>query len=103
MKYLIKGLDSYEEWFKDQHLKSQSQIYKRLKMIEKDGHFGHMKDIGEGLSELKFNDGRRIYYTVVNISPTKIIILLLGGNKNGQTQDIKKAKSILKQISQNES
>jgi len=41
--------------------------------------------------ELKFNDGRRIYYACI---PDKNLLLLLGGNKNGQDKDIEKAKNI---------
>ncbi len=41
--------------------------------------------------ELKFNDGRRIYYAYI---PEKNILLLLGGNKNGQEKDINKAKKL---------
>lgn len=40
--------------------------------------------------ELKFNDGRRIYYTII---PVNNVILLLGGCKNGQSSDICKAKN----------
>jgi len=44
------------------------------------------------LWELNFNDGRRIYYTII---PEKNLILLLGGNKNGQKKDIQKARKII--------
>jgi len=35
---------------------------------------------------LKWGNGRRIYYAYI---PEKKILLLLGGNKNGQSNDIK--------------
>ena len=60
-----------------------------------EGHFGHKKDLNKDLHELKFNDGRRIYYTII---PEKSMLLLLGGNKNGQNKDIKKARTILNEI-----
>lgn len=55
-------------------------------------HFGHIRDLGDGLAELKFNDGRRIYYTII---PVNNVILLLGGSKNEQDSDIRKAKNII--------
>ncbi|NGX61581.1 MAG: hypothetical protein K940chlam9_01068 [Chlamydiae bacterium] len=43
--------------------------------------------------ELRWKNGRRIYFSFI---PEKKILLLLGGNKNGQDKDIRKAKSLLK-------
>ncbi|HSX12547.1 MAG TPA: type II toxin-antitoxin system RelE/ParE family toxin [Rhabdochlamydiaceae bacterium] len=101
MKYRVKETDEYVKWFNKEPKKSKQQIIKRVVKIRDEGHFGHINDsLGEGLSELKFNDGRRIYYIILHL-PIDAVILLLGGNKNGQTQDIKKAKSILRKISKN--
>jgi len=41
--------------------------------------------------ELKWKNGRRVYYADI---PEKKILLLLGGNKNGQDKDIRQAKKI---------
>ena len=55
--------------------------------------FGHHKRLfNDGIWELKFNDGRRIYYALV-MEQYKVI-LLLGGNKNGQDKDINKASAL---------
>ncbi len=97
-KYSISTTDEYDEWLENETLKSQLQIDKRLEKIKSEGHFGHINDnLGERLSELKFNDGRRIYYVIIPIAK---VILLLGGNKNGQDKAIKRAKSILRKIIQ---
>lgn len=71
------------------------QIKNRLLKIEEHGYFGTYKDLDDDLWELKFNDGRRIYFVFL---PQKKIILLLGGNKNGQDKDIKKARNIFGKI-----
>lgn len=92
VKYKIFALDEYNKWFKNENHKSKRQILKRLSMIEEEGHFGHMKYLNDDLYELKFNDGKRIYYIVI---PVDNVILLLGGNKNGQDKDIKKARGII--------
>ncbi len=93
--YSIYEDEGYKDWFNTQTLKSRTQVRKRLLNIQESGHFGHIRDLdedGDGLSELKFNDGRRIYYIII---PVDNVILLLGGNKNGQDKDIKKARNII--------
>lgn len=82
----------YIKWLQNQSPKSQGQIDRRLQKIELHNHFGHVRNLGGGLAELKFNDGRRIYFSVTGENE---ITLILGGNKNGQEKDIKKAKKLL--------
>lgn len=94
MGYLIETTEFYDSWFEAQPPKFQAQIEKRLSNISVHGHFGHIRNLTDGLAEIKFNNGSRIYF-VVKASKEKIIVLLLGGNKNGQDKDIKKAKSFL--------
>jgi len=55
------------------------------------GNLGDYKAIGGGLEELRlsFGAGYRIYFGRVG---EKIILLLCGGDKGSQEQDIKKAK-----------
>ncbi len=89
--------EEYGEWLKTGSLKSQRQILDRLSRIEEEGHFGHHKYLEDDVWELKFNDGRRVYYGFIR----KLnIILLLGGNKNGQDKDIKKATKIFRKIAE---
>lgn len=93
MKYRLIKTPEYEEWLNNETLKSKVQIGDRLERIESDGHFGICKDVGDFVSELKWGNGRRVYYAII---PPDNIVLLLGGNKNGQDKDIKRAKKILK-------
>lgn len=90
--YYFHSTTEYDEWFEEETKKSQVQIDDRLSKIEDEGHFGTHKDLEDGVFELKWVGGRRIYYALI---PEKNIILLLGGNKNGQNKDINKAKKIL--------
>lgn len=98
MLYTIYETEEYTNWLSSQTLKSKRQIQDRILKIEHDGYFGNKKHLeSEDLWELKFNDGRRIYF--VTLKETNVI-LLLGGNKNGQDKDIKKASNILRKISE---
>jgi putative addiction module killer protein len=82
---------NYERWFLKQRPKFQVQIEKRLENIKSFDHFGHVKDLSDGLFEIKFNNGSRIYFARTEKSG---ITLLSGGNKNGQDKDIRKARSL---------
>lgn len=92
MWFRILTTKEYREWFKQERPKSQAQIEKRLANIETAGHFGNHKQVSEYVWELKWDNGRRIYYAYIEEAN---LLLLLGGNKNGQSKDIHKAKKIL--------
>lgn len=83
----------FQNWFEKENLKSQVQIESRIVNIQLHGHFGDAKNLGEGLAELRWKNGRRIYFAATE---KELILLLIGGNKNGQNKDIKKARLLLK-------
>ena len=58
------------------------------------GNFGDTKSVGENLYELRlfFGSGYRVYYTIDN---NTLVILLSGGDKSSQIEDIKQAKKYL--------
>ena len=90
-------LKEYSDWYETQTAKVRAQIDSRLEKIRDFGHYGHMKKLSSVLFEIKFNNGNRIYYTEKIING-KAVILILGGNKNGQDKDIKKAQKIAEKI-----
>lgn len=92
-QYKIYKTPEYVEWLEEQTLKAQAQIDQRLSNILHYSHFGDFKDVGDNISELRWINGRRLYYTYI---AELDIVLLLGGNKNGQQKDIKCAKNIIK-------
>lgn len=55
------------------------------------GNMGHCRSVGEGVSELKidFGPGYRVYFGQLGDT---LVILLTGGNKRTQDEDIKAAK-----------
>jgi putative addiction module killer protein len=92
----LKLID-FENWYNSQTSKIRAQIDSRLLRMRESEHYGHAKKLSSVLSELKFNNGNRIYFTEKIING-KTVILILGGNKNGQEKDIKKAQKTAEKI-----
>lgn len=90
----IRQTPEFEEWFKNNSTKFQAQISARIQKIRDHAHFGDCKQLKSNLAELRWKNGRRVYFTVYE-EKEKIVLLLLGGNKNGQTKDIKKARGLI--------
>lgn len=99
MRYRVFRTFEFEQWLDQETKKSQVQIEKRLANIEIEGHFGTIKDLGDNVLELKWSNGRRVYFAHL---PETDIIVLLGGNKNGQSYDISQAKKILGEYTESE-
>ena len=61
------------------------------------GNFGDAKPLGKGISELRidYGPGYRVYYTK---QEQTIIILLVGGIKKTQANDIKKATELAQNL-----
>jgi len=55
------------------------------------GNLGDIKFVGEGVSELRIDEGKgyRVYF---GRQGNKVIVLLCGGDKSSQQKDIKQAK-----------
>ena len=80
----------FSEWFISLETETKERINQRLERLSH-GNFGDYKNLGNEIFELRFHfgPGYRVYFGKEN---NKIIILLNGGNKDKQSQDIKKAK-----------
>lgn len=91
MKYQILETEEFADWFKEQTAKSQLQIAKRLDKVKDEGHFGDHKSVRDNIWELRWQNGRRVYYTMI---PIDQVLVLIGGNKNGQTKTINQAEKI---------
>lgn len=86
-------------WFEEQTEKTKVQIDDRLSRIQYEAYFGDHKSVSvnQEVWELRWKNGRRIYFAHI---PEKKILILLGGNKNGQDKDIRKAKSLYKKYTE---
>ena len=92
----IKKNPEFDAWLASLTLKEQAQIEARLYRIEAYDHFGDCKLLvgtHNALFELKWSNGWRVYFYR---DGHKTIRLLLGGKKNDQKKDIKKAQLLLR-------
>lgn len=85
------GKAPFEKWFnsiKDQ--KTRAKIKTRLDRAE-EGNLGEYRSVGQGVFELKINfgPGYRIYY---GLEGDEIVIILCGGDKSTQQNDVLKAQ-----------
>lgn len=97
MAYELKSTELFEKWLtKLKDRPGKIKILARLDRVQ-NGNFGDYKQIGEGLYELRFffGPGYRVYYTIKKDS---VVILLAGGSKAAQTQNIEKAKMLLSKL-----
>jgi putative addiction module killer protein len=89
------GKEPFAEWRDKLDKRVRYKIVARLNSIQ-EGSFGDYRFLGNGVSELKFREGVRVYYAEIQ---RVVILLLCGGNKNtkgDQSRDIEKAKEYLK-------
>ncbi len=80
----------FEKWYRSLTREDRSSVDVRLRRI-RDGNFGDSKPVGEGVSELRFKPGKglRIYF---GLEGQRLVILLAGGDKSTQDEDILRAK-----------
>lgn len=88
-EYLENGKSHYAEWFNSLDAAPAARIDRYVRRME-NGNFGDSKAVGNGVRELRidFGPGYRVYY---GIDEGRIILLLGGGTKRRQSQDIRKA------------
>jgi putative addiction module killer protein len=94
--YDIKQTEPFSKWLlKLKDLQGKIAIARRVERMRK-GNFGDHKSVGDNVSELRITKGPsyRVYYT---IKQDEIIILLVGGDKSSQQNNIQTAKTILKE------
>ena len=87
---------TFDKWlYKLNNPSVKVSILRRLEQIETKDHLGDYKFIDTDLYELRFfnRGGLRIFFT---FDGDEIIILLNAGDKDSQSDDIKKVKEILK-------
>jgi putative addiction module killer protein len=89
----IRESSVYKKWITN--LRDERARYRINARIErlKQVNSGDVKPVGEGISEMRidYGPGYRVYYKDTR---KEIIIILCGGDKTTQDEDIKQAKRI---------
>jgi putative addiction module killer protein len=84
------GISPFGKWFKKLDKTTRARIASRITRF-KTGNLGDVKVVGEGVFEARIflGPGYRVYF---GIDKATIVVLLLGGDKSQQSNDISKAK-----------
>jgi len=89
----VRRSSVFKKWIKKlRDARARYRINARIRRLE-DGNPGDVEPVGEGISEMRidYGPGYRVYYKEVR---KEIIVLLCGGDKTNQQEDIKEAKKI---------
>lgn len=97
MRYEIQYTEIFSTWARklpDESAKARVQA--RIVRLET-GNFGDVSPVGNGISELRihYGPGYRVYF---GVRGKYVVLLLCGGNKNTQKQDILRAKQLFEEI-----
>jgi putative addiction module killer protein len=96
-RLIINQTSQFQKWFKAlKDLRAKAKIAMRLRRAE-NGNWGDCKSVGDGVFEMRITEGKgyRIYYA----RQGDIVYLLLnGGDKSTQAEDIASAKAVWTKI-----
>jgi putative addiction module killer protein len=93
----VRQTHAYEKWFeslRDRQAKARIDIRVRRLSL---GNPGDAKPVGDGVSELRidYGPGYRVYFVQ---RADVLIVLLAGGDKRTQDQDIRLAKQLAREL-----
>jgi putative addiction module killer protein len=76
--------------------KAKARVLARLRSATL-GNFGDCEPVGEGVSEMRVHvgPGYRVYFARIR---TTVYVLLTGGDKSSQKQDIARAKKMVREL-----
>ena len=89
--YAVTKSATFLRWLKElRDKRARARIAIRIDRVQ-EGNFGDHKAVGGGVSELRIpvGQGYRVYYT---IREGTVVVLLCGGDKSSQPQDIRRAQ-----------
>ena len=98
----LDGKEPFAKWLDSlRDMRAIDKIEKRLKRVQS-GNLGDYRSVGEGVFEFRINygSGYRIYFGQVG---TIVILILCGGDKSTQEQDIQTAKEYWRNYERTES
>ena len=89
----VVSTPEFNNWYEKATLREKAQVDARIARIEENNHLGDWKYLSDGLAELRWENGRRVYFIKLK---DKIILLLIGGYKNAQKKNLKEARALLR-------
>lgn len=94
MKYTVQKTTVFDKWLSKLKDKSAVKAILMRIMRAENGNFGDCKSVGTPVQEMRIfvSKGYRVYFT---FRDNKIILLLRGGHKGTQQQDIEKAHELI--------
>jgi putative addiction module killer protein len=94
--YEIKTTQHFDAWLDRLDVVTQAKLVARLRKVTR-GLFGDCASVGDGVSELRehFGPGYRMYFVMKG---RILIVMLGGGDKSSQKNDIKQAKKEAKEM-----
>lgn len=95
----VEFSDTFKHWFdRLRDIRARQKIRVRIDRASA-GNFGQVRDVGEGVSELKidYGQGYRVYFVMHGKA---LLILLCGGDKSTKDKDIVVAKRLAKERKQ---
>ncbi len=93
----VRQSEAFASWLGDLNdERARAKIAVRIRRLSL-GNFGDVKPAGEGVSEARidYGPGYRLYFVRRG---KEVIVLLCGGDKRTQAEDIKSAKAMAKQL-----
>lgn len=89
--------EAFDIWFTGlRDLRARVRIQARIDRAGL-GNFGDSAPVGEGVSEMRihYGPGYRVYFAQRGL---EVVILLAGGDKSSQSQDIKRALTLARDL-----
>jgi putative addiction module killer protein len=87
-----RGVKPFKEWLDGvKNIVARQKVRIRLDRVRL-GNLGKNRSVGQGVYELKihYGPGYRVYY---GLKQKTVVLLLLGGDKSSQKEDIAQAKA----------
>ena len=97
MTYEIQQTHTFADWHHSlRDLRARIAIGRSIDRAHT-GNLGDVKSVGEGVSEMRVDTGAgyRVYFTVRN---RVVIVLLAGGDKSSQQDDIQLARKLAREF-----
>ena len=93
----IRKTESFAKWLDGlRDIRARARVLARIERLAF-GHTGDAKPVGEGVSELRidYGPGYRVYFKKRR---KHLVVLLAGGDKRTQKQDIEKALRLARDL-----